>query len=106
MKTIFLAIFFGLAASGLHAQTTFTRITTGAIVTDEMDSQSCSWVDYDNDGDLDLFVTNETTNNALYQNNGDDSFTRITSAVIVSDFGGSPTWGDYDNDGDLDLFCC
>ena len=34
--------------------------------------------DYDNDGDLDLFVTNEDENNCLYKNNGDGSFTKIS----------------------------
>ena len=57
-------------------------------------------------GDLDLFVANFSQNNFLYTNNGDGSFTRITSDIVVSGGGYSwdCVWGDYDNDGDLDLF--
>jgi hypothetical protein len=84
----------------------FTQITDGAIVADGAVSLGCSWADYDNDGDLDLYVTNSGDNNFLYQNNNDGTFTQILSGVIVNDGGYSrgTTWGDYDNDGDLDLF--
>jgi len=85
---------------------TFTKITSGAIVNDLGDSRGGSWGDYNNDGDLDLFVANWGENNFLYQNNGDGSFTRITEGAIVNEWGFSSggCWGDYDNDGDLDLF--
>ena len=85
---------------------TFVRITTGAIATDEGSSISSSWGDYDNDGDLDLFVANAGQNNALYTNNGDGTFAALTEGPVVNDGGSSygSTWGDYDNDGDLDLF--
>jgi len=86
---------------------TFTKITSGSIVTDITNSTGGSWADYDNDGDFDLFVTNySSANNSLYQNNGDGSFTKVTSGAIVNDGGSSvgASWGDYDNDGDVDLF--
>ncbi|MCH7498095.1 MAG: VCBS repeat-containing protein, partial [Candidatus Marinimicrobia bacterium] len=89
---------------------TFTKITTGAIVNDGGMSMGASWADYDNDGDLDLFVTNgssfESQDNFLYQNNGDGTFERILAGNIVNDGGysWSCAWGDMDNDGDLDLF--
>jgi hypothetical protein len=88
---------------------TFTRITTGSIVTDKYSSRGASWGDYDNDGDLDLFVANyDGANNCLYRNNGGGTFTKITTGNIVSDGGDSMTgnWGDYDNDGYADLFVC
>ena len=89
---------------------TFSKVTEGEIVNDGGTSFGCSWADYDNDGDLDLFVANggwmAAENNFLYQNNGDGTFLKITGGPVVSDrdrsYGGS--WGDYDNDGDLDLF--
>ena len=66
-----------------------------------------SWGDYDNDGDLDVFIPfTSRTRDRLYQNNGDGTFTSITNTPIVTN-GTSTTfgvWGDYDNDGDLDLF--
>ena len=87
----------------------FTKITNGDIVNDGGDSRSGIWEDFDNDGDLDLFIANANQqNNFLYANNGDGTFTKINSGVIVND-GGSSTAavsGDYDNDGDLDIFVC
>jgi ASPIC and UnbV/FG-GAP-like repeat len=70
-------------------------------------SAGCKWGDYDNDGWLDLFVANRFgQNNFLYHNNGDGTFTKITSGSLVNDGGDSwaGAWGDYDNDGFLDLF--
>ncbi len=89
---------------------TFERILAGNIVNDTGTSFGGSWGDYDNDGDLDLFVTkvcpNDAGNNFLYANNGDGTFTRVTEGVVVTDGGYSfgSFWGDFDNDGDLDLF--
>jgi hypothetical protein len=87
---------------------TFTKVTAGPVVTDSLTSVGGSWGDYDNDGDLDLFVTNAgaSENNSLYRNEGSGSFVAITTGDIVNDGGLSvgSGWGDYDNDGDLDLF--
>ncbi|UCH09736.1 MAG: VCBS repeat-containing protein, partial [Fidelibacterota bacterium] len=88
----------------------FTKITEGPVVTDGGPSRTASWVDYDDDGDLDLYVANsQGTNDFLYQNNGPGqgySFTRILDGPIPQDtlFNTSASWGDYDNDGDLDLY--
>jgi hypothetical protein len=86
---------------------TFTRIPNGPIVTDIGDSIAGTWGDYDNDGHLDLFVSNRSTQrNFLYHNNGDGTFTKITTGAPVTDsaYSFDCVWGDYDNDGFLDLF--
>jgi uncharacterized repeat protein (TIGR01451 family) len=82
-------------------------ITTGAIVTDGGTSVGGAWGDYDNDGDLDLFVTNSriTEPNFLYENNGDGTFTRIFNSELVTNISASngASWADFDNDGYMDL---
>ncbi|RMH72188.1 MAG: T9SS C-terminal target domain-containing protein [Gemmatimonadetes bacterium] len=65
-------------------------------------STGVCWVDYDDDGFTDLFFTNQHgANNRLYHNNGDGTFTPVTSGDLVNDGGNSygASWGDYDNDG-------
>ncbi len=86
----------------------FTRILSNPIGTDLLDGQVWNWIDYDNDGDLDGFITNYNypTPNNLYRNDN-GTFVKMTAAqvgTIVSDKGLflSNTWGDFDNDGDLD----
>jgi tetratricopeptide (TPR) repeat protein len=68
------------------------------------------WVDYDNDGDLDLYVANDGVANFLYQNRGDGTFTDVGvvtgtaySESGVAEAGMGTDAGDYDNDGDLDI---
>jgi hypothetical protein len=95
-----------LCYGSLYSQT-FTRITTGDIVNDIGHSEGCSWIDYDDDGDLDMFVPNRAyQNDFLYTNNGDGTFSKITSGSIVNDGAITVgcTWGDVEGDGDLDLF--
>jgi len=91
-----------------NGDATFTKITSGIVVTDGGSSYGCTWGDYDNDSHLDLFVANYNENNFLYHNNGDGTFTKITTGAIVTNGGSSAcaAWGDYDNDGHLDLYVC
>jgi hypothetical protein len=86
----------------------FNRITTGSIV-GEGGSRGGAWADYDNDGNLDLLVWNGAQSgkkNYLYRNNGDGTFTKVTTGILPNDPSDhfSAIWGDYDNDGKLDLF--
>ena len=99
---------------------TFTQITNSPATLDGGTTKNVTLADYDNDGWLDVFASDtgpyeqgtdrslgEETN-FLYRNNGDGTFTKITSGSPVNDLGhfcGS-AWGDYDNDGFLDLFVC
>ncbi len=85
---------------------TFLQKTNATITLESKPSRSADWVDYDNDGDNDLFVTNEGNNkNTLYRNDGNGVFTQITDNAIVQDFRDSmgSSWADVDNDGDFDL---
>ena len=68
-------------------------------------------LDYDGDGDQDLFVANDGTPNFLYQNLGDGTFENAAlkkgvayNGVGESEAGMGVDFGDYDNDGDFDLF--
>jgi len=108
MRINIILLFCALTTSGIFAQM-FTKITSGPMVSDGGDSRAVNWIDYDNDGDVDLFVTNgpqQGESNFFYENNGDGTFTKIDTIVIAQDGKASDgsSWGDIDNDGDLDLF--
>jgi PKD repeat protein/predicted nucleotidyltransferase len=70
---------------------------------------SVSWIDYDNDGDLDIFLTGNSALGSqasvlkIYQNAGSNVFTEQAGLVIKGVFSSSVAWGDYDNDSDMDL---
>ncbi len=68
-------------------------------------SYAAAWEDYDNDGDLDLYVANDFGRNNLYQNDG-GRFTDIAEAAGVLDIGPgmSACWSDYNHDGFVDLY--
>ena len=91
---------------------TFTNITSGDLLTNVI-GRGCTLADYDNDGDLDIFLpagqpavntTYDQTIDKLFRNNGDGTFTDVSAPPINSDsHSRGSAWGDYDNDGDLDL---
>ena len=69
-----------------------------------------AWGDYDDDGDMDIYIANDADQNFLYHNNGDGTFTDVslTAGVGFSEDGEAENgmgadFGDYDNDGHLDL---
>jgi hypothetical protein len=64
-----------------------------------------AFADYDNDGDLDIYVSADP-HDVLYRNEGDGTFQDVTinSDIFVLGDGVGVAFGDYDNDGDLDLY--
>ncbi len=85
---------------------TFTDVTDRAGVANRGGfGMGAAWGDYDNDGLLDLYVTNYGRS-VLYHNNGDGTFTDVTDRAGVANhrWGMTPVWFDYDNDGYLDLY--
>lgn len=68
------------------------------------------WVDYDNDGDADLFIAkcrggNDPAGiNELHRNDGDGNFTNVSQEANMADLlqTWSTAWGDFDNDGYMD----
>ena len=112
---------------------TFADVTEHTGVGDNRWSLGCAFADYDNDGFVDLYVTNyidfhfETHTNCtqkgvatycppesfegvpdtLYRNNGDGTFTDVTTIAGVYNKDGKGmgiVFGDYDNDGDSDCY--
>jgi len=69
-------------------------------------TNACIMGDVDNDGDLDIFITNEYSTNRLYLNNGVGIFKEVTkkTGLETIEGGNSATFGDIDNDGDIDLY--
>lgn len=105
-------------SSSPNSNITFTDVTrTAGLAEPAFPTQAASWGDYDNDGDLDLYVVNESQSGSnagtesnfpsqLFRNNGDGTFTDIAAEAGVTNdrFSKGVTAGDYDNDGDLDLY--
>ena len=94
---------------------TFTDVTQEVNLSDfAYPTQSASWGDYDNDGDLDLFICNESykdeNENIIYPsqlfNNNNNKFLDVSVQASISNdrYCKSSDWGDYNNDGLIDLF--
>ncbi|MBL0125972.1 MAG: VCBS repeat-containing protein [Flavobacteriales bacterium] len=67
------------------------------------------WVDYDNDGDLDISMTTRYGPYRLFQNDGAFHFTDVSTQVgfaEVTEETYGEAWADYDRDGDLDMYVC
>ena len=88
----------------------FERIDSTQFAIDSRDGQTVNWIDIENDGDLDMYVTSwgaplSGVRNDLYINeNG--TFTKVTEGGLVndSDVSLANIWGDFDNDADVDVF--
>ncbi len=90
---------------------TFTEVTDELVVTDQF-GMGGSVADYDDDGDLDWFVSSIydppslRDGNRLYRNTGAGVFEDVTSAagVRVGGWGWGSSFADYNNDGNVDLY--
>jgi hypothetical protein len=84
---------------------TFKDVTKEAGVGDKGFGFGCSAADFDDDGDLDLYVLNYGPN-VFYRNNGDGTFTDISqeSGLANLRWSLSAPWFDFDGDGDLDVY--
>lgn len=87
---------------------TFSDVTIATGTPGEHAStRTVTFVDYNNDGLLDLFVNDHYYGNVLYKNNGNETFTNVAVEMgITGGFGDyfGMTWGDYNNDGAIDIF--
>lgn len=87
----------------------YTQITTAGSPGEDDTNRygfTAQWVDYDLDGDQDLFVVRYANfPNSLYTNNGDGTFTALTGQPLVTQAYSttSASWGDFNNDGYPDV---
>ena len=99
---------------------TFSDVTVaaGLDITQQHRASSASWGDYDNDGFVDLYISNHTAvsgstfpgvngEDYIFHNNGDGTFTDVSDMLMGVDRQGRSFIGgftDFDKDGDLDIF--
>jgi hypothetical protein len=90
---------------------TYTSVAAAAGIADATETWSSAWADYDNDGDMDVFLgasSNWSGSHKFYRNNGDGTFTDITTGSGFEDF--STSLGienqpaDFNNDGWVDVY--
>ena len=108
---LFISSFIGILSFCLitHAETTFTNVSLEAGINDNGHGYSVVFADYDNDGNLDIYLSHwgdSPQPNKLYKNNGNGTFTDVAekAGVACRSKTASSIFGDYDNDGDLDLY--
>jgi hypothetical protein len=84
---------------------TFLEVSrTAGVLNDHGRARTPVWLDYDNDGLLDLLIGNFNSPNVLMRNLGDGTFADVAGELGLDDDGGAhPSWTDYDGDGDADL---
>lgn len=85
----------------------FTKVDPGF---KQLQNSDCAWIDFDNDGDLDVHLIGRASgtwvsNNLLYKNEGNDIFTEIATGMDIVR-SGVTRWADYDNDNDMDVIFC
>jgi hypothetical protein len=99
--------------AGLREPVIYGEVDTKTYIL-EVVGCGCAFIDYDNDGWMDLLVLSGTrlggapagTTNRLYKNNRDGTFTDVTAkaGLVRTGWASSVTIGDYNNDGFPDIF--
>lgn len=102
------------SAAGLHAPVIYGGVETKKYIL-EATGCGCAFIDYDNDGWMDIFLLSGTrlagdppeATNRLYKNNRDGTFTDVTAKAGLKAVGWASgvCIGDYNNDGFEDIFC-
>jgi len=89
---------------------TFTEVSSTVGLADPLQTWSSAWGDFDNDGDMDVFVGASSTadgTHKLMRNNGNSTFTNVTAASgilpALTNLGIENATYDFDNDGNLDI---
>ncbi|HEV2396487.1 MAG TPA: CRTAC1 family protein [Candidatus Sulfotelmatobacter sp.] len=101
-------------SAGLHVPTIYGGVETKKYIL-EANGCGCAFIDYDNDGWVDIFLlcgtrlegAPEQAGNRLYKNNRDGTFTDVTESAGLHAVGwaNGVCVGDYNNDGFEDIFC-
>ncbi len=83
------------------------ELVSPAYVTTIFEHRQIQWIDFDNDGDKDLFVVASNGPNHMYQNDGNLNFSEVTLSLglpVVTKISSGASFADIDNDGWLDLY--
>ena len=98
--------FFGNSLYRNNGDLTFTDVSEASNTDLVFHSMGIAVGDYDDDGDLDMYISNDPFGNGMLRNNGNGTFSEIASDLGVAV--NKSCWGvnflDYDNDSDLDLY--
>lgn len=104
MNKLISTLAFSICSLATIAQTYFTSVANLPF-TEASDTHGAAWVDINKDGWIDIYLSTEE-HSALYQNNGDGTFTKMENSALsnISSIAYSSVWGDYDNDSKTDAY--